>query len=62
MSNKILFAKIAYAQTILTTTGWTKVCSTMHSGGATGNFGILYIKDGEKIYLNFKTVDAILAQ
>jgi hypothetical protein len=57
-----LRTKIAQAQTLLVKNGWTKACSIMHDGGDTGNFGIVYIKSGEKLYLNFKTVDAILAQ
>ena len=57
-----LRTQIAQAQTLLAKNGWTKACSIMHDGGATGNFGIVYRKNGETIYLNFKTVDAILAQ
>jgi hypothetical protein len=57
-----LRTQIAQAQILLAKNGWTKACSIMHDGGATGNFGIVYRKNGETIYLNFKTVDAILAQ
>lgn len=38
--------------------GWTIACSMMHSGGATGNFGVCWVKDGRRFWLNRNTVGA----
>jgi hypothetical protein len=55
-----LRAQFAQAEKLLLNTGWTKSHSVCHDGGATGNFGICFIKNGTPIYLNYKTVGTIL--
>jgi hypothetical protein len=55
-----LRAQFAQAQKLLLADGWIKTHSICHDGGATGNFGICFRKDGQSIYLNYKTVGTIL--
>ena len=55
-----LRAQFAKAQKLLLDSGWIKTHSICHDGGATGNFGTCFRKDGQSIYLNYKTVGTIL--
>ena len=54
---KALTYKMRDAKIVLADRGWELSHSTMHDGGATGNFGMCYRKDGVSFYLNFQTID-----
>lgn len=43
------------AKRALEAAGWIHVCSIMHSGGASGNYGLCYLKNEETFYLNKDT-------
>jgi hypothetical protein len=55
-----LRTQFAQAEKLLLASGWVKTHSICHDGGATGNFGICFRKEGQSLYLNFKTVGPIL--
>lgn len=55
-----MIAKLEKAKKLLLADGWIKSHTVCHDGGATGNFGTCYIKDGKSIYLNIKTVNTYL--
>jgi len=55
-----LRTQIAEAKVALIKDGWDLVGSIMHDGGATGDFGIMYIKDKDTVFVNFKTAKDIL--
>jgi hypothetical protein len=52
-------AKLIAAKKSLVAKGWTQSHSVMHDGGATGDFGICFIKNGAAFYLNFTTIDQL---
>lgn len=56
---KALTYKIRDAKIALKERGWEELHSVMHDGGATGNFGTCYVKNGSVFYLNFQTVDQL---
>lgn len=57
---KELTFKIRDAKIALENRGWVQSHSVMHDGGATGNFGMCYRKDGASFYLNFQTLNNLL--
>lgn len=56
---KALTYKMRDAKIQLTNCGWVQSHSVMHDGGASGDFGVCFIKDGARFYLNFQTVDQL---
>ena len=60
IATEIRWAKYAKADKLLKENGWTKTSTICHDGGATGNFGTCYCKNGKYIFVNFKTVDIYL--
>ena len=52
---------IKAAKATLISRGWEEVCSVMHDGGPSGDFGTLFRKDGVSFYLNFLTIDQLPA-
>jgi hypothetical protein len=54
-----LRAQLIEAKKTLIANGWEQSHSVMHDGGATGNFGTCFRKDGNSFYLNFLTIDQL---
>jgi hypothetical protein len=59
MTNTIR-TQIANAKAALVEHGWREIASVMHDGGATGDFGTIYMKEKETVFVNFKTAKDIL--
>lgn len=48
------------AKAYLKNEGWTYVCSIMSdTGKQTGHYGLLFIRNGEKFYLNVDTIGEV---
>lgn len=55
----ISVVELIAAKRAMITAGWTFCGSVMHDKGATGNFGLLYVKDGKRFYLNKDTFNGM---
>lgn len=58
---EIDMTKLNAAKTILLAAGWTHILSST-GNKSTGEYGLLFTKNGEKLWLNNLTIPAILAQ
>lgn len=47
------------AQTKLIQAGWVRGASVMHDGGATGNYGVSFSRDGARFFLNKDTIGSL---